>query len=176
MKLTLTCLRDGTTTVMNGAIELALEPRRTIALAASTIWGGFFDTTYAFRFGEPAHDVTIASLVDAETGLAIADAFHFPLGRGHERHDLDLTANVQRNAGGWRLDVEAKRFAQSVRIRCGDLIPSDNWFHLPPGTTRSLRLDGPADVSNAIGGTVEALNGLRAAAFGFGIGEKRGTV
>ena len=45
--LTLACLRDGATPVMHAAIDLVLAPRSTIGLAATTLWGGFFDTTYA---------------------------------------------------------------------------------------------------------------------------------
>ena len=55
--LTLTCLRQGEIAVMTASVALVLDPRQTLALAATTLWGGFFDTTYAFRFGEPSHDV-----------------------------------------------------------------------------------------------------------------------
>ncbi|WP_210253117.1 glycoside hydrolase family 2 protein, partial [Beijerinckia sp. L45] len=85
--LTLTCLRDGETPVMRATRDLTLEPRSTIGIAATDLWGGFFDTTYAFRFGEPSHDVTVGRLTDS-SGAFVADAFHFPLGRGHAVADL----------------------------------------------------------------------------------------
>lgn len=157
--LTLQCLRDGATPVMNGSAELELEPRRTIALPASALWGGFFDTTYAFRFGEPSHDVTVARLLDAN-GALIAEAFHFPLGRGSARHELGLTADVRREHDGWQVTLAARRLAQSVRIRWDGLQPSDNYFHLAPGSTRTVHLHPLPGCPVAARGAAEALNGL----------------
>ena len=158
--LTLTCLRDGETVVMTAAVNLVLDPRRTLALAATTLWGGFFDTTYAFRFGEPSHDVTIARLVDATTGAWIADGFHFPLGRGHARHDLGLAGERSIEADGTStLTLTTRRFAQSIRIVCDGHRLSDNWFHLAPGASRHVT------ILSSVGGaphpvvSLEALNG-----------------
>ncbi len=164
VRLTLTCLREGRTVVMDAAADLTLEPRRTIALPATTLWGGFFDTTYAYRFGEPSHDVTVARLLDADGGR-IAEAFHFPLGRGHARHDLGLRATPVEGDGGWGLEVATRRFAQSVRIAgagSGGWRPDDNWFHLAPGAPRVIALGRPARRPN---GTVSALNGRESVAW-----------
>ena len=164
VKLTLTCLRDGTSIVKNAVADMTLEARRTTSLAASTLWGGFFDTTYAFKFGAPTHDVTVTRLEDATSGALIAEACHFPLGRGYERHDLGLAADVGRTEAGWQLTLSTRRFAQSVRIRCEGALPSDNWFHLPPGVLRVIDLQRqPA--RETCDGVVEALNGLRSVAF-----------
>ena len=164
VKLTLTCLRDGETIVMDAAADLTLAERRTTTLAASALWGGFFDTTYAFKFGEPSHDVTIARLQDTTSGALLAEAFHFPLGRGHERHDLGLAADAKRTASRWQLALTSRRFAQSVRIRCPGATPSDNWFHLPPSIVRTINLEFDAG-RETCDGVVEALNGLRSVAF-----------
>ena len=158
--LTLTCLREGETVVMSATSDLVLEPRRTIGLPATTLWGGFFDTTYAYRFGEPSHDVTVARLLDAD-GVRLAAAFHFPLGRGHQRHELGLSATLVEGDGGWSLSVATRRLAQSVRIagddlRSGKLRPDDNWFHLAPGAARVIRLGHAARRPS---GTLAALNG-----------------
>ena len=158
VKLTLTCLRDGETVVMHAAADITLEPRRTISLAASTLWGGFFDTTYAFKFGPPSHDVTVAGLREADTAMLIAEAFHFPLGRGSLRHDLGLNAELRRSGTGWQLALTTRRFAQSVQIRCNNAVPADNWFHLSPGAARVIQL-GTDDKSKPYG-DVRALNGL----------------
>ena len=49
-------------------------------MRADAIFEHFLDTAYAYRFGEPSHDVTVATLTDA-SGAMISEAFHFPLGR-----------------------------------------------------------------------------------------------
>ena len=160
-ELSLVCLRDGETVVMRGESELTLPARRTFALAATTLWGGFFDTTYAFRFGEPSHDVTVARLADATTGALIAEAFHFPLGRGHARCDLGLEAEARRDAAGvWRLALTTRRLAQSVRIACEGFRPTENWLHVAPVREASIELisiEGLA--ADRPRGTVQALNG-----------------
>ena len=163
VRLALRCLRDGAVPVMNASAELTLQPRLTVAFAATTLFGGFFDTTYAFRFGEPSHDVTVARLCDAASGEMIAEAFHFPLGRGHARRDLGLAASLSRRGTDWLLHLTTRRLAQSVRIRCRDARPSDNYFHLAPGEGRTLLLSGAGDAAPS--GTVEALDGLAAVAF-----------
>ena len=158
-KLSLTCLREGEIVVMRGESELTLPARRTFGLAATTLWGGFFDTTYAFRFGEPSHDVTIARLTEANTGAPIAEAFHFPLGRGHARHDLGLEAEARQGpSGAWQLVLTTRRLAQSIRITCDGYRPGDNYFHLAPGETTIDLAPVGADPGRPRG-IVEALNG-----------------
>ena len=158
--LTMTCLREGEIVVMRARADLILQPRATIALAATTLWGGFFDTTYAFRFGEPSHDVTVARLTETGGDAWLAEAFHFPLGRGHARHALGLEATLVEDGTGIILTVATRRFAQSVRIVCEGWRPEDNWFHLAPGGTRGIALkaiertpDRPRCVVTALNGT-----------------------
>ncbi len=163
-KLSLACLREGETIVMRGESELILPPRRTFGLAATTLWGSFFDTTYAFRFGEPSHDVTVARLTDA-AGALIAEAFHFPLGRGRPRHDLGLEATAEPDGHGWALSLRTRRFAQSVRLIVDGYRPDDNYFHVAPGDVRRIALT-PLDGAIARpSGCAEALNGLTPATF-----------
>ena len=157
--LFLACLRDGRVEVMRASVDLVLEARTTVVLAATTLWGGFFDTTYAFRFGEPSHDVTIARLSDPD-GTVPAEAFHFPLGRGHDRHDLGLAARLQGDAStGWSVTLTTQRLAQSVRIACEGYRPAENWFHLAPGLPRTVRLEAIGRQPARPVGTIEALNG-----------------
>ncbi len=74
-------LRDGKPAGLSAvAAAMSLAPRsKRKGSRATDLFGAFFDTTYAFRFGPPSHDVTVARLRSAD-GL-LAEAFHFPLGR-----------------------------------------------------------------------------------------------
>jgi beta-mannosidase len=163
--LTLTCLRDGETPVMRATRDLTLEPRSTIGLAATDLWGGFFDTTYAFRFGEPSHDVTVARLVDATSGAFLAEAFHFPLGRGHAVSELGLTADLTKGVSGWQLALSTKRFAQSVRIDSA-YRAAENWFHLAPGIVRVIDIEAVDGTDEPPRGWVAAINGRERIQFG----------
>lgn len=167
VRLILRCLRDGETVVMAAESDIVLAPRSTVALAATTLWGGFFDTTYAFRFGEPAHDVTVARLVDAETGAVLADAFHFPLGRGATGPTKTLEAGLLRGEHGvWHLQLTAARLAQSIRIVAPGYRPDDNYMHLAPGLDRTVALRplaGGIPAAAPPRGTATALDGTRSA-------------
>ena len=150
---------------MQAQRALTLAPRSTTSLPATDLWGAFFDTAYAYRFGEPSHDVTVATLTDA-SGAMISQAFHFPLGRGHERHDLGLTAELQRDGDDHVLDLSTQRFAQSVHIADPHWRGAQDWFHLPPGCTRRIRLIARDASGVAPQGHVRALNGLSHVSYG----------
>ncbi len=167
--LSLTCLRDGAVPVMNATREIVLAPRSTMKISAVELWGAFFDTNYAYRFGPPSHDVTIATLSTQSDKTLIAEAFHFPLGRGHERHDVGLQAKLFDDAAGWGLKIAASRFAQSVHVRDASFRPDDNWFHLAPGSQRILRLiPHEQDTFGKPRGLIAAVNGLSSISYGDG--------
>jgi beta-mannosidase len=137
--VTLECLKEGTVSVMRGEMRVEIPPRSTRAIADIDFWGAFFDTTYAYRFGPPSHDVTIARLHNA-AGDLLAEAFHFPLGRAALPPSELIEVHLDRDAAGWLLRLAASRFAQSVRIEDGGYLAEDDWFHLPPGGEKVLRL------------------------------------
>jgi beta-mannosidase len=165
--LTLTCLRDGATPVVSGRREMTLGPRRGEEIKATTLFGAFFDTTYCYRFGPPSHDVTVARLTDRTTGVRVAEAFHFPLGRKAERHAVGLRADLARDGEGWFLDLETDRLAQSVHLSDPHFRPADNWFHLAPGHGRRVRLLPRRPGHDARpAGTVAAVNAIAGVHYG----------
>lgn len=138
------CLRDGATAVVSGSRELVLTAHSARTIAATDFFGAFFDTAYAFRFGPPSHNVTVARLSDAGTGAEIASGYHFPLGRAAARHEAALTAAVVETTDGYALEIATDRFAQNVEISVSGAGPEDNWFHLAPGKSRLVSLKSGA--------------------------------
>ncbi|TCQ99766.1 glycoside hydrolase family 2 protein [Neorhizobium sp. JUb45] len=137
----LACLRDGRQPVVSGNRALTLEPRQAVTLAATDFFGAFFDTTYAYRFGPPSHEVTVARLKDTASGEIIADAFHFPLGRTRALHAAAIEASLVKNEdGGWTLQVQTDRLAQSVSISIEGFRAAETGFHLAPGAAKQLAL------------------------------------
>ncbi|SCX09217.1 hypothetical protein DSM25558_1235 [Agrobacterium sp. DSM 25558] len=135
------CLRDGLQPVVSGRRSISLPARAKQAIAATDLFGAFFDTTYAYRFGPPSHDVTVAKLLDAQTGELLADAFHFPRGRQAALHRASLeTILTQTENGRWILHVTTDRFAHSVQIDADGFRPADDGFHLSPGAGRHVEL------------------------------------
>jgi beta-mannosidase len=74
------------------------------------------DLTYAYRFGPPAHDLVVATLLAADTRARLSEAFFFPLGLPSSREDaLGLEAFFEDRGGLVReVTIRTRRFAQSV--------------------------------------------------------------
>jgi beta-mannosidase len=157
--VTLECLKDGTTSVMRAEHAMTLEPRSTVAFSDVDLWGAFFDTAYAYRFGPPSHDVTVATLATA-AGELLAQAVQFPLGRAALPATGALAVALEQDGETWQLRLHAFSFAQSVRIEDAGFRPEDDWFHLAPGRDKIVRLTARAHAKAA------APRGLVAPLFG----------
>jgi beta-mannosidase len=140
LKLSLTSLRDGRQPVMQVSLVVTVPARSTLMRSATDLIGRFFDITYAFKFGPPAHNVTIAQIKDAKSDQLLSEAFHFPLGREITQGRAKINAVLERDAMGWLLCLSTDQFAQSVHIVDEHFRPEDNWFHLSPLAERRIRL------------------------------------
>ena len=161
----LTGWREGHLAVVKASREVTLDARSARTLSAFELIGRFFDITYAYRFGPPGHDATSVLLRDAVSGAVLAEAFHFPLGRGHERHELGLSAALEANGESWSVRIAAERFAQSVEIVDAGWRPAQNWFHLAPGEERLVALRPRRTGLSRPSGFVRAVNGRREAGY-----------
>ncbi|CAD5253406.1 Beta-mannosidase [Bosea sp. 62] len=164
----LTCWRAGEVEVIKAKRDVALAPRAAVTLSAFELIGRFFDIAYAYRFGPPGHDVTSAVLRDAASDAVLAEAFHFPLGRGHERHHCGLIAQLEREGDDWSLALSTRRLAQSVEIVDAGWRPERSWFHLAPGEPRRIRLHRRAGATGEPSGEVRAVNALDRAGYAAG--------
>ncbi len=153
------CLRDGRQPVVSGRRALSLLPREALRMAATDLFGAFFDTTYAFRFGPPSHDVTVARLKTADGDRVLAEAFHFPLGRSAALHPAEIEASLLQDDRGWSLRLTSDRLAQSVSIESETHRAADDWFHVAPGLMREIRLVArPGTAADALpAGTIRSL-------------------
>ncbi|MDQ2106646.1 glycoside hydrolase family 2 protein, partial [Azospirillum isscasi] len=158
--LTLTALRQGEVPVLRVERAVTLPPRSAQALAAAGLLDRFFDLTGAYRFGPPAHDAVVAVLVHPETGAPLAEAFQFPEGGRMERADVGLGVRVERTGEGWTLVLSSRRLARSVHIEDDGFRAEEEWFHLPPGEERRVRLVPRHPSAGPPDGEVHALNGL----------------
>lgn len=157
--LTFSCLRDGTTPVARASRELTLAPRSSLEIGSTELLQSFFDVTYAYRFGAPQHDATVATLIDRATGAMLAQACHFPIEGLPARVDLGMQAQVVHD-DGWTLRLSTRRLARGVHIEDGAFRGEDEWFNLPPGEERMVRLKPRGDSGEAPDGEIHALNGL----------------
>lgn len=156
-------LREGKQVVMEGTQPVELPARGGLTLPVQSLLPAFFDATYAYRFGPPAHDVGVLTLRDA-AGVR-SQAFHFPRGRGLPRVELGLEGTVARDDRGHTLTVKTSRFAQSVHVEDEHFRAEDDWFHLAPGEAKTVRLIPLGSADAVPDGELHALNGLAPARY-----------
>jgi beta-mannosidase len=145
---------------------LNLEAGSATALAATDLQEGFVDLSYAYRFGPPPYEVLHAQLIRDEEepapgGMALAEAFHFPLGLPNgQEGDVGLSATATPGEGGaWDLRIQCRKFAQSVHVEAPGFVADDQYFHMAPKSTRHVRLRRRPSADPAIAeATVHALN------------------
>ncbi|WP_160007802.1 glycoside hydrolase family 2 protein [Rhizobium sp. 18055] len=167
LDLEVVCLRNGKQHVVSGGRILTLAPRSKESFAATDLFGAFFDTTYAFRFGPPSHDVTVARLRLPDGGAVVADAFHFPLGRSKASQDGEIQVSLVQDGGDWFADLTTDRLVQSVHFGVNGYRPDDDWFHLAPGGAKRVLLRPLSGNGGQEAPTGEVLipGGLRSFAF-----------
>ena len=138
------------------AIDLPARGQSELRVSALLPW--FIDTTYAYRFGPPPHDLAVARLVARERAAVLSDAFYFPVGLPREQsREIGLRCELLRDARGATLELHSERFAQSVFIEVPGYQPEDNYFHIAPGAQRRVRLSHSAGTAES-SGRISALN------------------
>ena len=161
----LECLRRGRVVVVSAERAIELPPRGALSLSSQSLLDRFFDITRAYCFGPPEHQVTIASLLCADTGEVLSEAFHFPQGRALPVDDLGLDAILEPDGQGWAVSITAERFAQAVQIVADGHQADHDWFHLPPGRRRRIGLWPDAGWHAPPRGIVTALNAAQTVSF-----------
>ena len=167
--LSLQLFRKGETRIANGSSAIQVAAHSTIAIRADSLLEHFLDTSYAYRFGPPGHDVAIAEIRADDANETGAQAFHFPLGlRPTAQADLGLTAFCELQAdGSYLLCLRSRKLAISVALNIAGYLPDDNYFHLAPGVEKFVRLQALADMpSTPPQGTAWALNAASAITIG----------
>jgi len=156
--LRLICVKDGVRPVREAVQEITLPSRGKLRLESAVLLPEFFDITYAYRFGPRSHDVTIASLHNAEDNVLLADAVHFPGGPNLPPRDIGLEARPEHAGDTWHLCLTAHGFAQFLHIDDPCFVAEEDWLHLAPGSERRIVLR-PIDSADAVpNGEIRALN------------------
>ncbi|MDB4957472.1 MAG: beta-mannosidase [Myxococcales bacterium] len=163
-RLDVTLWRSGLIRAGQGGADVAVPAHGAIELAATSLFEGFLDLSFAYRFGPPIADVIHATLWSGDRLLG--ETFAFPAGLPSRREgDLGLAVSVKHTELDHVLSISASRFAQHVAIEAARFVADDNYFHLAPGQIRTVRLRPSSESAGAPRGIVTALNGSVAARF-----------
>ncbi len=152
-------LYRGDVCVGRGAAPLAVAARSAVVTPAIALLDGFLDLNHAYRFGPPSCDLVVATL--RAHGATLAESFFFPLGLPSTRTDVGLTAELAaRGDGDLDLTVGTRGHAHAVTVTLDGFVADDDFFHLAPGASRTLRLRRDPGASPARRGSVAACNAL----------------
>ena len=153
-------LANGRPSATKASAPVTLKAHGSITLQGDTLLGHFTDSTNAYRFGPPKHDVVAVRLVEGTTAATIAEDFHFPAGL-----DLVRQASPRIEATAeWisesevRVTLASDVFLQSVAVESDGFTPRDNHFHLAPGRAKSLVFTAAGPVAPAFKARFEAVN------------------
>ncbi len=152
-------LKEPNVVVARGEAPLQIGGRSRRLLSADEILGGFYDVSYAYRFGPAHHDVVIATLIDAER-RPISDAYHFIRRR---EPTVSASATIEASAevsgdGKCRVTLSSDRFLHHVRIGAKGFVPDDNYFHLPPLRTKVITFTTTGNPRRDFKADIEAIN------------------
>jgi beta-mannosidase len=139
--LAVSLLRNDAASVSAPTRAISVSPRSAAVFSVDALYGTFHDTAYAYRFGPPGHDATLATLRDA-AGAVISETVHFTSGLPNERRSGQLVEGSALRIDDRTVDVvlRSSGFAHFVAIQSASFVPDDNYFHMAPGTERVVRL------------------------------------
>ena len=152
-------LKEPATVIARQEVPVELNARSQQTLSADEILGGFYDVSYAYRFGPPHHDVVVATLYDTDHQV-LSEAFHFI-----RRREPTVVSNVIVNASAERTNestcevtLNCDRFLHGVRLSAKGFLPDDNYFHLAPQRTKVVTFTATGQPQPEFKADVEALN------------------
>jgi beta-mannosidase len=154
-------LHGGRVTLTAARKTVLVPARGALTLSADALLGHFTDSTNAYRFGPPKHDVVAARLVRNDTGEVLGEDFHFPAGMDLCRQrGATIDAHAEwRSDGSVAVTLKSDTFLQATHIACEGFTSSDNYFHLSPSRERTISFY-PAEGATAtmFRAHIEALN------------------
>ena len=143
-RLRVALYRDLEHQVEEVAEDLLVPARGGLTRDVEGMLGRFVDASWAYRFGEPQHDLIVASLESTDDSPEpLSQAVRFPAGRPAGTQgaaELGLEAAASRDGDDVLLTVRSRRLAYGVRVRATGFAPDDDAFSVEPGGHRVVRL------------------------------------
>jgi beta-mannosidase len=152
-------LKEPSTVVVRQEVSVQLKGRSRQFLNVDEIVGGFYDVSYAYRFGAPHHDLVMATLYDDDHRV-LSEAFHFIRRRESAivpTASIDAVAEMTSETT-CQLTLSCDRFLHGVRLSAKGFLADDNYFHLAPQRTKIVNFSATGCSQREFKTEVEALN------------------
>ena len=151
-------LKEPNIVVAKAEVPLTLAARERRMLNADELLGGFFDVSYAYRFGPAHHDIVLATLFDQDHQV-VSEAFHFIKRRESNIVPAAIETSVEPvGEVDFQVTLRSDRFLHDARIDAKGYLANDNDFHLPPQRTKVVHFRPFGAKVAKFRAEVEALN------------------
>lgn len=165
-RLSVSLMRCNGETIASGERDVRVARGDTAMFNVDELVGHFVDSSYAYRFGPPAHDLVFARFDCGDGQHVVAHYFRGGLGvRGGSGAHLGprsvvIRGQLEPSEGGFHITVESESLALFVAVECDGHEASDSFFHLFPGKPRSFQLTPRAGGKPFESLRLRPLNGL----------------
>lgn len=151
-------LKEPNVVVARQEVTVQLAGRSRKMLSADEILGGFYDVSYAYRFGPPHHDVAIVTWYDSDRQV-ISEACHFIRRRDPVPAAVTVEGTAERiNATDYQVALRSDGFVHAVGLQAKGFLPDDNYFHLAPQRVKTVTFRPHKAPPSVFKVDVEALN------------------
>ena len=158
-KLKLSLVNQHHAVIASAECEVSIAAGSIQSFESDQLLDGFYDTTYAYRFGPSQHMLVAAQLVNG-AGIEQVSAFYFVSHQQavmphHSSIEAELDTSEEDN---FKLKVKSNSFLYAVNIEVSGFLPEDNYFHLLPGQEKLISLEKTDPDVRKCKGYVSALN------------------
>jgi len=152
-------LNEFSVAVVSKKIELSIAPGATDLMKLDQVLGVFHDVTDTYKFGSSKHFVVSARLED-KAACEVGTAFYFPnsaLPRIEGKVNSKATL-AECKDGAYVLELSCEKFLYAVNIEMPGFIPDENYFHLMPGVSKSIKTYRVNGALGRVKGYISAIN------------------
>ncbi len=162
--LVIRSFRDATTEVSSVEVPVRVDGGSQWSQNIEKAFGRFCDPSFAYKFGPPQVAAVALEFRPTKSEVATLFSSHFPIGlQVLKTNDLGLTAIARKSEDDcYELVLETQQFAHALCISIPGYQASDNYFHLPPKSRRSVTMT-PVTRAQRFSGFVKAANCSKAA-------------
>lgn len=119
--------------------QLTLHPRSTQRISVDYFLGRFVDSSYAYKFGPRQFIACHVEVYSEDGSLIMEKTYAQPEVTQTISPNIELTASAKKlSAFEYEIIINTNYPAFYVVLDIDDFLPSDNYFHLMPSTTRRI--------------------------------------
>jgi beta-mannosidase len=151
--------REGRVRTASARRMVCVPAHGATTLQCDDLLGYFSDSTNAYRFGPPQHDLVLARLSAAGDGKVLSEDFYFPLGLGFAPQSATgVSTSADWHEGKVTVSLRSPVFLQTVSLSAAGFLPDDNYFHLAPNQEKRVVFFPQTAAVSGFEAHVEALN------------------